>query len=103
MAAFAKQQNITYPVAADVGDKTTTAFRVDSFPDYYLIDRHGKLRVADLANGDLERAVQVLLAEKGPEDAIPLEEIDAKTALTKALAAAKKTERKVLVHVGGPG
>ena len=40
------------------------AFAVDSFPDYYLIDRKGKLRVADLANSDLDRAIEILLKEK---------------------------------------
>ena len=39
------------------------AFAVDSYPDYYLIDRNGNVRVADLANGDLDRAVEILLKE----------------------------------------
>ena len=64
MADFVAESGIDYPVAIDVSDGTTTAFRVDSYPDYYLIDRAGNLRVADLANADLERAVQVLLAEQ---------------------------------------
>jgi thiol-disulfide isomerase/thioredoxin len=64
MIDFVKQQGITWPVAVDVDRKTVGAFHVDSFPDYYLIDRAGKLRVADLANADLGRAVQVLLKEK---------------------------------------
>ena len=64
MADFVKQQGIDYPVAVDSEGKTKTAFRVDSYPDYYLIDKSGKLRVADLANRDLDRAIKVLLAEK---------------------------------------
>lgn len=64
MAAFVKEQKLPWPVAVDVEGKTVQAFAVDSFPDYYLIDRSGKLRVADLANGDLERAVQLLLKER---------------------------------------
>ena len=61
---FVRKQQIRYPVAIDHEGKTVRAFGVDSFPDYYLIDRAGKLRVADLKNGDLDRAVKVLLAEK---------------------------------------
>ena len=61
---FVKKEKIQYPVAIDHEGKTVKAFRVDSFPDYYLIDRAGKLRVADLKNDDLDRAVKVLLAEK---------------------------------------
>lgn len=108
MADFVKEQGISYPVAADVDEKTVAAYRVDSFPDYYLIDKFGNLRVADLANGDLERAVKVLLAEKGPKteppkEAVPLEKIDARVALQDALKLAKDTDRKVFVHLGGPG
>ena len=61
-----KEQGIDYPVAFDIENKTTTAFRVDSYPDYYLIDRSGQLRVADLANKDLDRVVEALLAEPAP-------------------------------------
>ena len=71
-------------------NKTTTAFEVDSYPDYYLIDRAGNLRVADLANADLERAVQVLLAEQ--------------PAIAPALAEASKTadfkDKRILVSWG---
>lgn len=64
MAKYAEEAGVNFPIAIDIDKKTTSAFRVDSYPDYYLIDRSGKLRVADLANADLERAVKVLLAEK---------------------------------------
>ena len=67
MADFVKEQGINSPVAVDIDQKTVQAFQVDSFPDYYLIDRKGNLRVADLQNGDLDRAVQILLKEKAPE------------------------------------
>ncbi len=67
MAAYAKKVEINFPIAVDSDGKTVKAFAVNSYPDYYLIDRAGKLRVADLANGDLERAVKVLLAEKVPK------------------------------------
>ena len=66
MASWAKENGVNFPIAIDKNNKTTKAYRVDSYPDYYLIDRTGKLRVADLANRDLERAVKILLAEKAP-------------------------------------
>jgi thiol-disulfide isomerase/thioredoxin len=64
MADFVKDQALTWPVAVDVDKKTVTAFHVDSYPDYYLIDRSGKLRVADLQNGEVDRVVEILLKEK---------------------------------------
>lgn len=66
MPAFVKDKELPWPVAVDVDGKTVKAFAVDSFPDYYLIDRAGKLRVADLANKELDRAVAALLKEKPP-------------------------------------
>ncbi len=64
MASYVKENKLTWPVAVDIDRKTVAAYRVDSFPDYYLIDRKGNLRVADLANKDLDRAVKILLKEK---------------------------------------
>lgn len=90
MAEFAKTNEIPYPIAIDVEGKTVGAFAVDSFPDYYLIDRAGNLRVADLANADLERAVQVLLAE-GPALA---------PAIAEAGARAEKKDKRILVVWG---
>jgi hypothetical protein len=105
MAAFVEEQGITYPVCADVDNKTTTAFAVDSYPDYYLIDRAGKLRVADLQNGALDDAIKTLLAEPASDGAKPVaaEELVAQKRLDAAIASAKATDRKVLVHVHGPG
>jgi thiol-disulfide isomerase/thioredoxin len=63
MADFVKKEGLPWPVALDVDEKTVKAFHVDSFPDYYVIDRAGKLRFADLANQELDRAVEALLKE----------------------------------------
>lgn len=104
MAAFVDDQKITYPVCADVDNATTTAFAVDSYPDYYLIDRAGNLRVADLQNAALDGAITALLAEKAPPAAVgPAVERDAQKRLDAGLAAAKAGDRKLLVHVHGPG
>jgi thiol-disulfide isomerase/thioredoxin len=67
---FVKKNDMTYPVAVDAAPagsdrgKTVTAYMVDSFPDYYLIDRKGILRYADVRNPDVDAAVEQLLAEK---------------------------------------
>jgi hypothetical protein len=105
MAEFVAAQKIGYPVAIDVDDKTTTAFAVDSYPDYYLIDRAGSLRVADLQNAALDQAIATLLAEPAPSVSArrpATEELDAQKRLDGAIAVAKGSDRHVLVHVHGP-
>ena len=57
-----KQRGIKYPVAEDTG--TIAAYKANSYPDYYIIDRNGVLRWADIANRDVEKAIKILLAEK---------------------------------------
>ena len=101
MPAFVEEQQITYPMCIDIDNATTSGFAVDSYPDYYLIDRAGNLRVADLQNSALDDAVVALLAEKGQAPAT--EELNAQKRLDAAIAAAKSSSRKVLVHVHGPG
>jgi hypothetical protein len=66
---FVKEKEITYVVALDSSPdgragKTLAKYQVDSFPDYYFIDRKGILRYADAANATAEDAIQELLAEK---------------------------------------
>lgn len=68
MAEYVKNEAISYPVAVDVDRKTTTAFHVDSYPDYYLIDRSGNLRIADLKNSEVDRAIEALLKEQPAVD-----------------------------------
>lgn len=76
MADTVTNHGINYPVCVDKDNKTNTAYGVNGFPDYYLIDRAGNLRIADCANASLEDAIRALLAEKaeaenedGPGDA----------------------------------
>lgn len=64
---YVREESIAYPVAFDANNKVIPRFYVDSYPDYYLIDRSGKLRFADLANGEVDRAVEMLLAEPAPK------------------------------------
>src|SRR5688572_10766575 len=98
MAAFVAERKITYAVAIDVDGQTETAFAVDSHPDYYLIDRAGNLRIADLANKAVDDAVAVLLAEPAPAGGKQRpQELDAQKRLDQAIADAKQSERNVLV------
>ncbi|MBK8101081.1 MAG: TlpA family protein disulfide reductase [Planctomycetes bacterium] len=103
VADFVKEQAIPWPIATDADGKTVQAFAVDSYPDYYLVDRAGNLRVADLQNGAVDEAVAALLAEPAPAVAPAAEELDAQKRLDQALASAKASGRSVLVHVHGPG
>ena len=62
MATTVKQHGIKYPVAVDAG--ANASYKVKSYPDYYLIDRKGTLRWADVANSDVEKAIDILLKEQ---------------------------------------
>ncbi|MHC5003818.1 MAG: TlpA family protein disulfide reductase [Planctomycetota bacterium] len=64
MSAVASDRGIRYPICADAKGDLVKAYAVDSFPDYYLIDREGQLRVADLSNKHVEDAIRLLLAEQ---------------------------------------
>ncbi|MGI9243015.1 MAG: peroxiredoxin family protein [Verrucomicrobiales bacterium] len=68
MPAFVKDKGIDYAVAHDSEGKTMKAFGGNSYPDYFVIDREGILRFADLANAELEKAVEQLLAEGKDDD-----------------------------------
>lgn len=68
IAKAIETHGITYPVCVDLDNKTNTAYAPNGYPDYYLIDRTGNLRIADCVNSKLEEAVQALLSEKVSED-----------------------------------
>ncbi|MFT4589896.1 MAG: cytochrome c biogenesis protein CcmG/thiol:disulfide interchange protein DsbE [Limisphaerales bacterium] len=63
MAATAKQHNIKYAIALDIDGATMKAFKANSYPDYFIIDRKGNLRWGDIANRDAEKAIELLLKE----------------------------------------
>ncbi len=65
-----EKHSIAYPVCVDTDNKTNTAYAPNGYSDYYIIDRAGKLRVADCANAKLEEAVKALLSEKIDEEAV---------------------------------
>ncbi len=64
LAATVNEHGIQYPVCVDIDNKTNTAYGPNGFPDYYVIDKAGKLRIADCANASIEDAIKALLAEK---------------------------------------
>ena len=67
MAATVKEHGIRYPVVADVRGRTGDAFKNNAYPSYYLVDRAGILRIADLNRSKLDEAIEFLLAEDAPE------------------------------------
>lgn len=66
MAETVKKHDIQYAVALDTGSHgdTFAAYKADSYPDYFIIDRKGNLHWGDVVNADVEKAIEVLLAEK---------------------------------------
>jgi thiol-disulfide isomerase/thioredoxin len=75
---------IEYPVCVDVDNQTNKAYGPNGYSDYYLIDRQGKLRIADCANGKLEEAVEALLSEKVGDEDEAAEDAPAEVAATDA-------------------
>ncbi len=66
MLELVRSKGIEYPVCIDSKGEVNAAYAVDSFPDYYLIDRNGRVRGADVASASLEDAIKLLLAESAP-------------------------------------
>jgi thiol-disulfide isomerase/thioredoxin len=54
---------LPFPVCVDSEFRTSRAYRVDNYPDFFLIDRAGRLRVADTGDECVEQVVASLLAE----------------------------------------
>jgi thiol-disulfide isomerase/thioredoxin len=68
MAETVKSQKIEYPVAADDGGATFAAFKADSYPDYYVINRQGNLLWGDIVNSEIDKAIELALkAEPAPK------------------------------------
>jgi len=57
-------KKIAYPVCVDSKGEINAAYVVDSFPDYYIIDRQGRVRGADVNSTSIENAIAALLDEK---------------------------------------
>lgn len=62
-ARTAERRRATFPIARDAGNAFREAMRVDQDPDFFVIDRSGRLRYADIETASVERAVAGLLDE----------------------------------------
>ncbi|USN97965.1 MAG: TlpA family protein disulfide reductase [Phycisphaeraceae bacterium] len=87
----AQSRHATFPIARDKGNKFRAALKVDQDPDFYLIDRSGRLRYADIETASVERAVSTLIDES-VSDAQTLLERRAE-AKANAAAEARRTEQ----------
>ena len=64
MERFVRKEEIPYAVAVDQRKITWKAYQGDSYPDYFLIDRKGVLRFADLETTSISDAALLLLKEE---------------------------------------
>jgi peroxiredoxin len=65
LSQVVKSKSISYPVAIDdEGNKSLAAYEVQALPTYFVIDRSGKLRFADIKRSYLDEALEFLLSEK---------------------------------------
>lgn len=62
-------ERLSFPTAHDVDSSWRNALEIDQDPDFYLIDRAGQLRYADIHTSSLSKAVDQLLAESSVEAA----------------------------------
>ncbi|MEO1007887.1 MAG: TlpA disulfide reductase family protein [Planctomycetota bacterium] len=62
-ADIAARRGIEFPFARDAGSKLREALKVDLDPDYYLVDRAGQLRYADIDRSALREATRRLVNE----------------------------------------
>ncbi len=74
MNATVRSKSIAYPVCVDSSGAANAAYSVDGFPDYYIIDRAGLLRGADVQSGSLEQAIDALLLEDAKAQSAPAAE-----------------------------
>ena len=64
MLETVRSKGIEYTVCLDTRGEASANYVVDSYPDYYIIDRDGHLRGADIGTGSVEAAIESLLAEE---------------------------------------
>lgn len=65
MRKAVKDEKIVWPVAQDGKAATLSAYAGTGFPTFVLIDRKGRVRMNDLENDQVEKAVAYLIKEKG--------------------------------------
>ncbi|MBX3322199.1 MAG: TlpA family protein disulfide reductase [Phycisphaeraceae bacterium] len=62
-ASVLARRNVTIPYARDAKGAFRSALLIDEDPDFYIIDRAGQMRFADLDTAAVTRAVEILVAE----------------------------------------
>ena len=91
------RRHLTFPVAHDAGGTLREALLVDQDPDFYVIDRAGQLRYADIETGSVLSAVEALGGESTEEArALPgLLEKQARQARTEARRSHRVSEKYI--------
>lgn len=74
--AAAESRGVAFAVGYDAENKFREALMVDQDPDFYLIDRAGQLRLADIETSSVEAAVDELLAESREDAATVVERLE---------------------------
>ena len=59
-----KELGMSWPIYLDADKSVMKRYHGDAYPSYYLIDRKGVLRIADIDDPDLGKAVAKLIKEK---------------------------------------
>jgi thiol-disulfide isomerase/thioredoxin len=64
MVETIRAKKIEYPCVLDAKGEANAAFKVDGYPDYVIIDREGRVRGADVQNGQVQNAIEYLLHQE---------------------------------------
>ena len=64
MTETIRSKKIEYPCVLDAKGEANAAFKVDGYPDYVIIDREGRVRGADVQNGQVQNAIEYLLHQE---------------------------------------
>jgi thiol-disulfide isomerase/thioredoxin len=62
-AQTAERLKLSFPVARDAGSKFRESLNVDMDPNFYVVDRAGQLRFADVVRGSVRDAVKIVVEE----------------------------------------
>lgn len=64
MQAVMAKHGIKFPIALDRDKRTIDAYRVNGYPDYYIIDTDGRVALADCSNSLVEKVLVDLLRRR---------------------------------------
>lgn len=62
-AQTAERLRLSFPVARDIDTKFRTGIRADMDPNFYVVDRAGQMRFADITRGSVREALQIVTTE----------------------------------------